>query len=280
MKWLVAATALLAQSCLAKSQWTVENGKLSIIHQGHSLSSNEFKELGNDIHLPSQSTIELLFETNDGTKSKRAHQTLAMLRDEKTGLQFSYPPSNVKPNGKAKISIQHRSIPAALQNADKLTLSLIIGSFNDEVEPVKYDVTKELLIDDADSIPEVQRMEHKPDIIHQYKPDPKQVATPIALLFACGALGLLVCILGWFGMIGSFGGLGNALQTNPVGHVGLICSLFAFEITFFLYYRGQSIFDTLTVVAVLSPFAVFTGSRALREVRQKRQTEKKTAKKQ
>lgn len=257
------------------SEWNAQNGQLSILTRGTIVESKEFSELGNSpVFVPSQSTLEINFESHKDSKGSKAHQTFAVLSDEKTGLQFSFPASNVKPNGKAKITIPQKHVPSALQGSDDgLTLSILLGSF-DNTAAAKILVSSNVYIEQSPGVAysKPTRLQVKEEIKHIFKDDPARVAAPIALFFVGGAFTLLaIILLFWLSAGPNLKELGTALQGSFVGHLGLIGSLFAYELVFILYYKGQSIFDTLAALAVITPVALFTGSRALSEVKTRRE---------
>lgn len=269
MKWTQVGIAALCGFCgFAQADWSVKNGQLSIVARGTTVETKDFDEV-DKVFLPAHSTIDLSFETHDGKKGSRAHQTVAVLSDESTGLQYSFPAGNVKPNGKAKIAIAQKNVPIALQSAKELTLSLLVGSFDDN-KPFRTELTKEVIVEQTGSHTKPTRLAAKDEIYHLFREDPSRVPAPIALFFAGGAIALLVIILGFWSATGNFNAFSLAIQGSPSGHVGLLLSLLAYEVTFFRYFRGTSIFDTLSAFAIITPIALFSGSRALSEVKQRR----------
>lgn len=198
---------------------------------------------------------------------------MALISDEEQGLQFSFPASTVKTNGRAKIIIPQKSVPSALQAKDSLTLSLLVGSF-DSNKPLKFDLTSNLAVGGDPKVSAPKRLEKLPEIYHVFRSSPKTVPAAIAVFFSLVIVALLFATVG-FWIIGAGAGLdyfGTAFKSSPLGHLGLLGSLIGFELVFVLYFQGRSIFNTLTSLALIAPVLLFTGSRALREVQVRRET--------
>ncbi|ANB12109.1 Swp1p [Sugiyamaella lignohabitans] len=175
---------------------------------------------------------------------------------------------SVRPNGKADISIAHKSVPLALQGK-KLKLTVLVGSFGSD-KPVAVEVTDSFIVAQTQQLTEPARLKALPELHHTFRAPPKTVAKPIALAFVGIVTSLLVILLGFWLGTADLAALGSAVSKAPLGHIGLLSSLLAFELVFVRYFQGTSIFDTLFAVAFIAPVAIFTGSRALREVRERR----------
>lgn len=81
----------------------------------------------------------------------------------------------------------------------------------------------------------------------------------------------MVLISAWSTFAGAnLNQLGTALERAPFAHTSFLASIIAIEYTFYLYFRSASIFRTLATLAALVPVTIFSGSRALREVKQRR----------
>jgi oligosaccharyltransferase complex subunit delta (ribophorin II) len=65
--------------------------------------------------------------------------------------------------------------------------------------------------------------------------------------------------------------LPKALQAAPVSHTLFLASLLSLEGLFFMYYTSWSLFQVLAGASVVSVTAFLSGSRALREVRARRE---------
>lgn len=264
--------SILALATAVLADWSVVDGKLSVRSgAGAGEDKKAFGEVAS-IFLPQHYSLDLTFQTKANGKGARAHQTVAQLVDPATGLHFSIPASTVKSSGNAKLSIGHKSVPSALASADELELYLLVGSFEGG-KPAKVKVVDKLYVehreDSGDERP--PRMEAKPEIEHIFPPPPKMVDLPMAVLFCASIMGALLIMLALFSVTGNFEALPEAVKASPFGHLGLIASLVGYELVFVRYYVGTSIFDTLKMLAALTPVAVLAGSRALREVRARRE---------
>ena len=85
-----------------------------------------------------------------------------------------------------------------------------------------------------------------------------------------GALGALV--ITWLALGGNFNHLPKALQASPLGHLLYFGSIVSMQGVFFLYYYGWNLFQTLPVAVVVGAVLLFSGSRALTEVQERRLT--------
>uniref|UniRef100_A0A060TC11 ARAD1B13090p n=1 Tax=Blastobotrys adeninivorans TaxID=409370 RepID=A0A060TC11_BLAAD len=263
--------SILALATAVLADWSVVDGKLSVRSSaGVGEDKKAFGEVAS-VFLPQHYSLDLTFQTKANGKGARAHQTVAQLVDPATGLHFSIPASTVKPSGNAKLSIGHKSVPSALANAGELELYLVVGSFEGG-KPAKVKVVDKLYVEHREESGErPPRMEAKPEIEHVFGPPPKQVDLPMAVLFGASIMGALMIMLGLFSVTGNLEALPEAVKASPFGHLGLIASLVGYELVFVRYYVGTSIFDTLKMLAALTPVAVLAGSRALREVRARRE---------
>lgn len=116
------------------------------------------------------------------------------------------------------------------------------------------------------------RFELKPEIKHIFRAPPHQISPLLALPIVFGVMLSLIFIFHALTVFAEVDleGLIPALKADALHHVGFLLTLGGFEYTFYQYYRGSSIFETLGSFAVIAPSAVYFGSRALREVRDRR----------
>jgi oligosaccharyltransferase complex subunit delta (ribophorin II) len=191
-----------------------------------------------------------------------------LVTDPATGASLSYV-AKVRPNGSAKVTISNSNFPGALRDTP-LAISAIVGSFGDD-NPTTVDVASNVIVGRTSEYMKPARFEMLPEIKHVFRTKPHTVNPVIALAFAGGAVFLLLTTLAVFASNG-VANLSKALSTSPIGHLGLVSSLVAYEAVFLLYYLGNSIFTTLGAAAVITPIAVYTGSRALREVGARRRS--------
>jgi oligosaccharyltransferase complex subunit delta (ribophorin II) len=250
-------------------QWSVQNGQLNAFNSGKQISSNSFDESAT-LSLDAQTSLEVTFDTLKDGKGVQAHQTVMALSDLSTGLEFFFP-ATVRPNGKAKLSITPKKIPRAL-HGKPLDVSILVGSFGKDKSVEVHAGSKVIVPSSQEHKPPV-RLGPKPEIHHQFRASPRTVSAVVALVFAGAAAFTTVVLFGYWASVGAnINSLSKALSDAPVGHVGLIASLASLETVFILYYLGRSIFDTLWSFAIIAPIIVFTGSRALRDVRERRES--------
>ena len=76
-------------------------------------------------------------------------------------------------------------------------------------------------------------------------------------------------------MKANFAHLSKAWKTAPVSHPLFLLSLIAIEWIFFKYYTSWNLFQTLAGVSGVGVVAFLSGSRALREVRARREAGKR-----
>ena len=69
----------------------------------------------------------------------------------------------------------------------------------------------------------------------------------------------------------NFGHLAKAWRAAPVSHPLFLASLIAMEGLFYLYYTSWNLFEVLAGGTVVGVTAFLSGSRALREVRARRE---------
>lgn len=201
----------------------------------------------------------------DGKNSK-AHQNTVLLTDPATGVSMSYT-AKVRANGNAKATIGNKNIPQALRGVP-LTISAVVGSFGDD-KPARVEVASNVVVARAGEYKRPERFEALPEIKHVFRAPPRTVNSVIAVGCAGVVAFLLVSVLGVFASNG-LGSVTKAFSDSPVGHAGLVGSLVAYEVVFIMYYLGSSIFTTLAAVGAVTPIAIYTGSRALRELRARR----------
>ncbi|VVT49482.1 uncharacterized protein SAPINGB_P002291 [Magnusiomyces paraingens] len=116
------------------------------------------------------------------------------------------------------------------------------------------------------------RNEALPEIHHIFRAPPHTISRSIALASIVAILGcIMVLINSWTLFAGvNLGQLPQALKAAPLAHTTFMASILASELLFYKYYLGDSIFQTLASLAVVAPIAVYSGSRALREIKTRR----------
>jgi oligosaccharyltransferase complex subunit delta (ribophorin II) len=259
--------------------------------------------------VPKGSSIDLSIAT-EGDNSNRAHQTVAILSAKELGLDISYPFSvRVSGKGKLSIPLKSIPELFLSDRVGKLSLELAVGGFgyteqedtseeeeedaeNEKVKSAKpkrspKQITKNiepLLIKISDNISIANKLHYpreaspkrfgiKPEIHHIFRADPRQVnATFASLLVFVGITStVLFLAAAWIFFVGvDLVNLAPALKASGLAHAAFLLSIGAIEYTFFQYYKGVSIFDTIKSLAIIAPASVYFGSRALREVKARR----------
>lgn len=117
-----------------------------------------------------------------------------------------------------------------------------------------------------------ERYQIKPEIHHIFRTPEKRLSAAYAGAFILVIPVLTMILLNSWTLFAqvNFNQLPTALANAPIAHITFIFSLISIQLTFFRYYRSESIFNTLFALAVIVPIAVFSGSRALREVKARR----------
>jgi oligosaccharyltransferase complex subunit delta (ribophorin II) len=113
----------------------------------------------------------------------------------------------------------------------------------------------------------------KPEIHYVFRPDAKSPPKLITLVFLSAVIAAYAGLFTtWFSLLGAnYEHLPKAFKSSPVAHASFFSSLVAIEIIFFLYYTTWNLFQTLTASCAVGLVAFVSGSRALREVRSRRQ---------
>lgn len=252
----------------------------------------QWRRFGQDgvVDVPLGASLDITFETE-----KRAHQSVAILSSEKLGLDISYP-AQVKVSGKGKLTIPYKNIPEVFLSSSTgdLKLELAIGNFGTEeesstededtvkitqesVDSVLLTITDHLRIQSPVPRQSPYRFGAKPEIHHQFRGDPRQVNRIFAAVFAAGIMFSANLLFNAWTLIAKVDmqGLSPAFSSHGIAHAGFLGSVIAIEFVFFRYYKGTSIFETLGSLALAGPLCVVFGSRALREVKSRREAELK-----
>jgi len=69
--------------------------------------------------------------------------------------------------------------------------------------------------------------------------------------------------------------LGKAMQAAPISHTLFFGSVVAMEGVFFMYYTSWNLFQTLPIAGAVAAVAFVSGTKALREVQQRRMAGKR-----
>ncbi|TGZ84382.1 hypothetical protein EX30DRAFT_338914, partial [Ascodesmis nigricans] len=269
---LIASCALAAT---ASPNWTFTAGKATLLQkgeaEGRSSSFAPGKPLEDPIALGSKDTLKLTLTLNEGEDTGRPHQAYVLVKDAGSDLETHYPLSVKSNNGKAKLDLTHKDIPAHLLDTSDLSLSLVIASFGDNtpllapigsVKPVITDAEKVTLEKQkAKDVGDEERFGSKPEIRHTFRADPKNPPLVITLAFLGAVLASFVGILGvWFPFLGAnLGHLPKAMGTAPIAHTVFFGSLIAVEGLFVLYYTRWNLFQTLGGVGIAGLISFLSG---------------------
>lgn len=268
--------AIASTVALAAAEWAIKDAKLTVSSRGTELVSLPFTSEAVDAAVPPEASVDLVFFTTNGGKASVPHQSMVIIADSETGLEASYPVL-VRPNGRAKFAIPHSRLPNALVAAQRpLDVKVVLGSFDTKgSETVVARISPELS-EETKQYKKPERHATKPEIKHVFRPAARQVNASVATLFSAGAVAIFaVLLIAWSALIGPatlLGQASGALKAAPLGYLGLLGSLVAFELVFASYFIKTSIFTTLGAVSLITPVAVVSGVSALRELHERRIT--------
>ncbi|KAH8153939.1 uncharacterized protein LAJ45_01706 [Morchella importuna] len=277
----------LSTLAAATGTWTFEDGKATISGKGVAEGSRSFsatKPIVESLTLAPRETLKLTFSLKEDSKAARPHQAFLLVSEEASGLETFYPLTIKGESGKAKVELTHKDLPAHLLASPKLSLSIALGSFGStpgSILPIGNLIPA--LDAAALGLLEKQKLKDlgegaivykaKKEISHIFRADPQNPPKIITLVFLASVIASLVGLfVVWFPILGAnFSHLPKALGAAPVSHPLFFASLVTLEGIFFLYYTQWNLFQTLGASLIVAPIALFSGSRALREVRARRE---------
>lgn len=184
-------------------------------------------------------------------------------------LETSYKPI-IKPTQggyTAKLSLAYSKLPSLFKTSSSLNLALIVAGLGDS-EPVfttisGIELSEDLIAKGVAKYVKPDRFAPLPEIHHIFQTAPKTVNSGIALLFAALSV---VSLFGLF-IVWTGAGLINfknfPASSGVVSHGIFISLIVGYEIVFFQYYLGSSIFSTIDKVFVLLGPTVYFGSKVL-----------------
>lgn len=277
--WSIAFALSNAAICLASS-WHFTDAVVSIQGKGAGVGGGfkeklvERKPLSKPISLEASDSLKIVLTLQDGKTAKRPHQAFLLLKDADTGLDISYPFS-VKESGKAKIDLAHKDLPTQFVMSSKpVEANLVLGSFgpsqgyNDRIFLLDLATESNTALS---TIERPLRYGKLPEIHHIFKPDPKSPLVLFSLIFTGAVLATLPAILGfWLYIGGNVNHLSKAYRSAPVSHSLFYGSIVGIEGILFLYYTSWNLFQTLPALLGVGLIALFSGSRALSEVQERR----------
>lgn len=257
------------------AKWTVNDGSIAI-RGGEKLGFE--RSINSRFALAMTGTLDVSFKTSYNGNAQLAHQSMVQLRStQDPSLNYMFAPTSAKPmSGAVKIPVSHAAVPVALQGKE-LDMVLIVSSASDDESQFEQKLTSVFVEPSStgskelqEAISQHQLASQKPEIRHTFRPAPHTVSKFIAIIFQAVLVGITGMFLLMWLSGASLGSVKTALSTSPVAHLTFLGSLFALEATFVRYFLGQSIFTTVFHSAVLSPVIVVSGSRALREMANRR----------
>lgn len=166
---------------------------------------------------------------------------------------------------KAKAVVTYHSLPACLSGAVNADILVAGGSSSPARAQKAFSLqVQEIAVPELDARLE-RPMAAEPEILHQFRPEPRRVNPVIALVFV-GAIDVL-----FVGLLVFW----NKEAGIRFASLDFAVSLVAIELVFVAYFISASIFTAISAVAALTPIAVFTGQRALRKEHRRRNTAEK-----
>ncbi|KAF8528658.1 Oligosaccharyltransferase subunit Ribophorin II-domain-containing protein [Trichophaea hybrida] len=280
---------LLACCSFAAAEWTFSGGKATIASKGDPVgSSTSFdpsKPLASSVPLGPKDILKLSFTLKDGDTAGRPHQAFLLVKDSQSELETYFPLTVKGSSGKAKVDIPKKH-PLAPSRHPELDFTLVLGSFGSSTTPgslISIGKITPVIDPSAKAALETQRKKdfgegnvvYKPkdEIRHIFRPDPKSPSKIITLVFLLAVIAGYAGLFGvWFPVLGAnFKHFPKAIRTAPLSHPLFLVSLLSLEGIFFMYYTSWNLFQTLPAVGLVGVIAFLSGSRALREVRARRE---------
>ncbi|KAJ6256836.1 hypothetical protein Dda_8705 [Drechslerella dactyloides] len=275
---LLAAGLLLCQwAAAAPPSWTFADATLQISQKGGEAAPKQSFTPKSPIAgvqtLKPSDSLKILLTAKEGNKPMRPHQLFLLLKDPETGLE-SFFAFDAKESGKARLDITQKDIPTALLTAPSLTMTIAIASFG-KSSPLSAEIaTISPVLDQTakKALPEPPlKYGKRPEIHHIFRGEPRSPPKIISIVFLGGVVACLPALfIAWFTLSANVSHLPKSLAASPIAHPLFFASLIALEGVFFAYYTSINIFQALAAAAIISPVALISGSRALREVRARR----------
>lgn len=169
-------------------------------------------------------------------------------------------------------NIKTSTLPDVLKSKDKLILSIVIADSKSKDNLLRRlaEILPSPEFQATSKYQQKERIGIQPEIHHIFRGDEKTVNKIIPVAFIGVAVGLFVGLLGlWFGFIGVnnlFRTFKTITTTQLLYNVSFLISLAGFELNFYKYYLGQSIFTTLFYGFILSIPCVYFGVSVLRSL--------------
>ncbi|PWW76671.1 hypothetical protein C7212DRAFT_319520 [Tuber magnatum] len=285
--WTFFVLAFSSLAAAASGAWTFEDAQAVVAAKGGKVDAYKFsptKPIKEAISLGPKEILKVSLTIKEDSKVGRPHQAFLLVQEPESKVEAFFPLTVKELSGKGKVDLSHKDLPAFLLTAPSLSLSLVLGSFGESaasvvtignVEP-SLDPTAKALLEkqkQKDIGGETVIYKAKDEIRHIFRADPQSPPKIITLVFLLSVLaGLGGLFVVWFPILGgNLSHLPRALKAAPVSHPLFFASLLSLEAIFFMYYTQWNLFQTLAGMAAIGPVALFSGSRALREVRVRRE---------
>lgn len=183
------------------------------------------------------------------------------------GVETSYKPviKVLQDSVTAKFTLSYSKLPKLFTKEATFDISIIAADGSDDA-PIftkagSVQLTPDLIAESTYIKPE--RFGPKPEIHHIFQSAPSEVDSTIAGVFASLSI---VCFFVLLAAWAAEGAINFSNFSATPAHLAFIGLIIGYEVVFFQYYLGSSIFDTIYKVALLTGPAVWFGSRVLNYV--------------
>ncbi|KAL8752668.1 MAG: hypothetical protein Q9199_005575 [Rusavskia elegans] len=250
------------------------HGKKAGVGGGEKQKLVQHKSLPDPVLLGESDTLKILLTTIEDKKASRPHQAFLLLREPKSNLDTSFPLS-IKESGKGKLELSHKDLPVQFSSRSQtLSASLVIASFGSSKPHRSHAFDLKIEFDPSSppkSVDKPLRYGKLPEIHHIFKSDPKSPPKIITIVFAGAVIAALPSLLiVWLSLGANINHTSKAFGSSPLSHTAFFLSILAMEGIFFMYYTSWNLFQTLPGAAVVGLISFLSGSRALREVQERR----------
>ncbi|KAH3688996.1 hypothetical protein WICPIJ_000020 [Wickerhamomyces pijperi] len=205
-----------------------------------------------------EENLSVSFKIKSNTKP---NQIFVKLTNE-NGIESSFKPTTKKSGESyiSKLSLPFTKLPTLFQASSKLFVSLVIASEEDKYFETVGSIENTPYLISKSTYKPTEKFQAKPEIHHIFNEAPQTVDPSIAVVFS------FLSIMTFFTLIVSWGFNGALNFGNfkfDLSHFAFIALIIGYEVTFFFYYLGDSIFTTIGRVAILTGPTVWFGSRLL-----------------
>ncbi|CAL8576766.1 hypothetical protein XPA_002631 [Xanthoria parietina] len=250
------------------------HGKKAGVGGGEKQKLVENKSLPDPVLLGVSDTLKILLTTTEDKTGSRPHQAFLLLREPKSNLDTSFPLS-VKDGGKGKLELSHKDLPVQFASRSQtLSASLVIASFGSSKPYRSHAFDLKIELDPSappSSVDKPLRYGKLPEIHHIFKSDPQSPPKIITIIFAGAVVvALPTLLIVWLSLGANINHTSKAFGSSPLSHAAFFLSILAMEGIFFMYYMSWNLFQTLPGAAVVGLISFLSGSRALREVQERR----------